>query len=109
MAGLQVVDEQPAGPQVAAADLQHPHAWLQPVADRVVELELADLQPRLVRIAADSAVAAAGRVRAHHRPVVADVVSRPQLQPGIASAPPRMPGDPARVADRVAELEREPG
>ena len=66
--------------RVAAAYLQHPVTWLQAVADQVVELQLADLEPGLMRKAADRGLGAAGGVRLHHAPVVADVVCRLQAE-----------------------------
>ena len=59
--GVRVVDEQAAGPQVPAADLEHPHARLEAVRDQVVELHLADLEPGFVGVAAHRALVAAGR------------------------------------------------
>jgi hypothetical protein len=38
IAGLQIVDKEPAGAQVAAADFQHPIGWPQPVLEQVIEL-----------------------------------------------------------------------
>ena len=73
--GVQVVDEEAPGAQVAAADLEHPVAGLQAVADQVVELHLADLDPRVVGPAAHGAVVAAGGVRRHDRPVVAQMIT----------------------------------
>jgi hypothetical protein len=42
---VQVADEQPPGPQVAASDLEHPVAGLEAVPDQVVELHPPDLEP----------------------------------------------------------------
>jgi hypothetical protein len=47
VAALQVVDEQPPGAQVPAADLQHPVLRLQPVPHQVVELHAPELRPPL--------------------------------------------------------------
>src|ERR1017187_3642120 len=108
-ARLEVVDEEPPGPEVAAADLQHPHVGLQPVTGGVVELQLADLEPGFMAVPADGRLRAAGCVRAHHRAVVADMIGRLAQQPGVATAAPDIPGDPARMPERVDDLEREPG
>jgi hypothetical protein len=108
VARVQVVDEQAAGPQVPAADLEHPHAWLEAVRDEVVELHLADLEPGFVRVAADRALVAAGRVRLHHRAVVAHVVAVLQSQHRVAGQAAAVRHDAPGVTRGVTEHERQP-
>src|SRR5256886_1447471 len=84
VAGVQVLDEQAARPQVSAADLEHPHARLEAVRDEVVELHLADLEPGFVGAAAHRALVAASRIRSHHRAIVAQVIPVPQPQHRVA-------------------------
>jgi hypothetical protein len=107
-AQLQVADQQPPGPQVAAADVQDVVRGRQAVRPQVVELELADGEPRLMGLAADRALPAAGRVRAHHRPVVPDVIAAAQRQPRIPPPPPRVAGDPVGVLQGISELVGQP-
>jgi hypothetical protein len=109
VAGLEVVDEQPPGPQVAAADLEQPVLRPQPVFHQVVELHPAEREPALVRPAAHRALGVAGGVVLHHRPVVADVVGGAQPQPGVAGQPAQVRRDPLRVAYGVADLVDEAG
>jgi hypothetical protein len=45
---LEIVDEEPPGAQVAAADLEHPVGGLEAVADQIVELHLPEGEPTLV-------------------------------------------------------------
>jgi hypothetical protein len=108
VARLQVVDEQATGPQVPAADLEHPHAWLEAVRDEVVELHLADLEPGLVRVAADRALVAAGRVRLHHRAVIAHVVAVLQPQHRVAGQAAGVRDDALGVTGGVTDHERQP-
>ncbi len=108
VARLQVLDEQAPGPQVPAADLEHPHAWLEAVRDEVIELHLADLEPGLVRVAADRALIAAGRVRPHHRAVVAHVVTVLQSQHRVASQPAAVRHDTPGMTGGVTDHEHQP-
>jgi hypothetical protein len=107
--GVQVLDEQPAGPQVPAPDLEHPVAGLQPVPDQVVELHLADLHPGLVGLAAHRAVVAARRVGGHHRAVIAEVIPGPQPEPRIAAAAAGVRQDAPGVPGGIPDLEDQPG
>jgi len=107
-AWFQVVDEQAAGPQVSAADLEHPHARRQTVRDEVIELHLADLEPGGVGMAAHRALVAAGRVRFHHRAVVAHVVAARQPEGRVASQTAGVRHDALRVARGVTDHERQP-
>jgi hypothetical protein len=106
---IQVADEQPPGPQVPAADLEHPVAGLEAVPDQVVELHLADLQPRLAGLAADGALVTSRRIRRHHGAVIAQVISVPQPEPDVAPLPARVRQDAAGVAGRIPDLEDQPG
>ena len=102
VAGVQIVDEQAAGAQVAAADLQHPHVRLQAVLDQVVELHLPDPQPGLAVLAPDGGVAAAGRVRPHDGPVVLHMIAGGEPQPGVTAAAAGVGRDAVRVLNGVA-------
>jgi hypothetical protein len=108
VARVQVLDEQAAGPQVSAADLEHPHARLEAVRHQVVELHLAELEPRLVGMAADRALVAAGCVGFHHRAVVAHVVAGLQPQHRVPGQPAGVRNDAFRVTGGVPDLERHP-
>ena len=106
--GVQVLDEQAARPQVPAADLEHPHARLEAVRDEVVELHLAELEPRFVGAAAHRALVAAGRVRPHHRAVIAHVIPVPQPQHQVTGQAAGVRHDPLRVTHGVTHDERQP-
>ena len=108
VARVQVVDEQAAGPQVPAAYLEHPHAWLEAVRDQVVELHLADLEPGLVRVAADRTLVAPGGVRPHHRAVVAHVVAVLHSQHHVPGQAAGMRHDAFGVTGGVTDHERQP-
>jgi hypothetical protein len=108
VARVQVLDEQAARPQVAAADLEHPHARLEAVRDEVIELHLAHLEPGFVGVAAHRALVAAGRVRPHHRAVVAYVVPVPQPQHRVAGQAAGVRHDPLRVTRGITHHERQP-
>jgi hypothetical protein len=107
VADVQGVDEQVAGPQVPAADLEHPHAGLETVGYEVVELHLADLEPGLVSVAADRTLLAAGRVRFHHRAVVADMVPVLQSQHRVTGQTAGVRHDALGVTCGVTDHERQ--
>ena len=77
---------------------------LQAVAHQELELQLAQLQPFLVGVAAHGTLAAAGRIGLHHCPVVADVVACLQAEQRVPAAAARVGEDPSRVTQRVPEL-----
>jgi hypothetical protein len=106
-AWFQVIDEQAAGPQVPAADLEHRHARRQAVRDEVIELHLADLEPGGMGVAAHRALVAAGRVRFHHRAVVAHVVAALQPERRVASQAAGVRHDALRVARGVTDHKRQ--
>jgi hypothetical protein len=106
VARVQVLDEQPARPQVSAADLEHPHARLEAVRDEVVELHLAELEPGFAGAAAHRALVATGRVRPHHRAVVADVVPVPHPQHRVAGQAAGVRHDALRVTHGITDHER---
>lgn len=108
VAGIQVLDEQASRPQVPAADLEHPHARLEAMGDQVVELHLADLEPGFMSVAAHRALVAAGRVRPHHRAVIAHVIPVPQPQHLVAGEAAGVRHDAPRVTHRVTDHERQP-
>ena len=108
VARVQVLDEQAARPQVPAADLEHPHARLEAVRDEVVELDPADLEPGLVRVAAHRALVAAGRVGPHHRAVVAHVVAVLQPQHRVAGQAASIRHDALGVTRGITDHERQP-
>ena len=107
VACVQVINEQAARAQVSAADLEHPHARLEAVRDEVVELHLAEFQPGFVRAAADRGFVAAGRVRPHHRAVVAHVVPALQPQHGVPRQAASVRHDAVWVTGGVMDHERQ--
>jgi hypothetical protein len=107
IARVQVIDEQAARPQVSAADLEHPHARLEAVRDEVVELHLAEFEPGVVRVAADRALVTAGRVRFHHRAVVAHVVTALQPQYRVTGQTAGVRHDALWVTRGVTDHERQ--
>jgi hypothetical protein len=108
VARVQVLDEQAARPQVAAADLEHPHTRLEAVRDEVVELHLAHLEPGFVGVAAHRALVAAGRVRLHHRAVEAHVIPVPQPQHRVAGQATGVRHDAFRVTHGITHHEGQP-
>jgi hypothetical protein len=105
---VQVLDEQPSRPQVPAADLEHPHARLEAMGDEVVELHLADLEPGSAGAAAHRPLDAAGRLRPHHRAIVAHVIPVPRPQHHVAGQAAGVRHDAPRVTHGIADHERQP-
>jgi hypothetical protein len=70
MAGVQISDEMPSGPQVTAADFEYPVGGLEAMLYQVIRLHLAELDPLFMASAADGGIEILCCLVPHHRTVV---------------------------------------